>query len=29
MGSHASQLTDKERWEIVQYVQKLRTDLLK
>jgi mono/diheme cytochrome c family protein len=29
MGSHASQLTYKERWEIVQYVQKLRADLLK
>jgi len=28
MGSHASQLKDNERWEIVQYVQKLRTDLL-
>ncbi|MGV6844890.1 MAG: c-type cytochrome [Lutibacter sp.] len=29
MGSHASQLTYKERWEVVQYVQKLRNDLLK
>jgi len=29
MGSHASQLTYKERWQIVQYVQKLRADLLK
>jgi mono/diheme cytochrome c family protein len=29
MGSHASQLTNKERWQIVQYVQKLREDLLK
>lgn len=28
MGSHASQLKDKERWQIVQYVQKIRTDLL-
>jgi len=28
MGSHASQLTNKERWQIVQYVQKLREDLL-
>lgn len=28
MGSHASQLKDNERWEIVQYVQKLRADLL-
>jgi len=27
MGSHASQLKDKERWQIVQYVQKLRADL--
>jgi len=24
MGSHASQLTEKERWQVVQYVQKLR-----
>jgi mono/diheme cytochrome c family protein len=29
MGSHASQLTYKERWQIVQYVQKLREDSLK
>lgn len=29
MGSHASQLTDKERWQVVQYVEKLRNDLLK
>lgn len=29
MGSHASQLTNTERWEIVQYVQKLRNDALK
>jgi len=29
MGSHASQLTYKERWQIVQYVQQLRTNLLK
>lgn len=29
MGSHSSQLTYKERWQIVQYVDKLRTDLLK
>ena len=28
MGSHASQLKNNERWEIVQYVQKLRADLL-
>lgn len=28
MGSHASQLTNKERWQVVQYVQKLREDLL-
>ena len=28
MGSHASQLKNKERWQVVQYVQKLRTDLL-
>ncbi len=27
MGSHASQLTNTERWQIVQYVQKLREDL--
>lgn len=29
MGSHASQLTEKERWQVVQYVQKLRSDLTK
>lgn len=29
MGSHASQLTYKERWQVVQYVEKLRNDLLK
>ena len=29
MGSHASQLTDKERWQVVQYVSKLREDLIK
>lgn len=29
MGSHSSQLTYKERWQIVQYVEKLRSDLLK
>ncbi len=29
MGSHASQLNDEERWQVVQYVSKLRTDLLK
>lgn len=29
MGSHASQLTDKERWQVVQYVEQLRDDLLK
>ncbi|MCF6168834.1 cytochrome c [Lutibacter sp.] len=28
MGSHASQLKNNERWQIVQYVEKLRTDLL-
>jgi len=28
MGSHASQLTNKERWQVVQYVQKLREGLL-
>ncbi len=26
MGSHASQLTEKERWQVVQYVQKLRNN---
>jgi mono/diheme cytochrome c family protein len=29
MGSHASQLTYKERWQVVQYVEQLRTDLAK
>ncbi len=29
MGSHASQLTEDERWQVVHYVQKLRNDLLK
>lgn len=29
MGSHASQLTYKERWQVVHYVEKLRTDLAK
>ncbi|WP_233130996.1 c-type cytochrome [Polaribacter tangerinus] len=29
MGSHSSQLTYKERWQIVQYVEVLRNDLLK
>jgi len=29
MGSHASQLTNTERWQIVQYVQKLREEALK
>jgi len=29
MGSHASQLNDKERWQVVQYVGTLRTELLK
>ena len=28
MGSHSSQLTYKERWQVVQYVEKLRIDLL-
>ncbi|MFY9241517.1 MAG: cytochrome c [Polaribacter sp.] len=28
MGSHSSQLTYNERWQIVHYVEKLRTDLL-
>lgn len=27
MGSHASQLTYKERWQVVQYVQKLKSEL--
>ena len=29
MGSHSSQLTYKERWQIVQHVEKLRAELLK
>lgn len=29
MGSHASQLTSTERWQVVQYVEKLRNDMLK
>jgi mono/diheme cytochrome c family protein len=29
MGSHSSQLTENERWQVVHYVQKLRNDLLK
>mgnify|MGYP000876600355 FL=1 len=29
MGSHASQLTVTERWQVVHYVEKLRNDLLK
>jgi len=29
MGSHASQLKEKERWQVAQYVEKLRTDLIK
>ena len=29
MGSHASQLTVTERWQVVLYVEKLRNDLLK
>ena len=29
MGSHASQLTGEERWQVVSHVQKLRNDLLK
>ena len=29
MGSHASQLTYNERWQIVQYVENLRTELAK
>ncbi|SNR14569.1 c-type cytochrome [Tenacibaculum jejuense] len=29
MGSHSSQLTYKERWQVVQYVQKLRSELKK
>lgn len=29
MGSHSAQLTYKERWQVVQYVEKLQTDLKK
>ena len=29
MGSHTSQLTYNERWQIIQYVEVLRADLLK
>ena len=29
MGSHASQLTAKERWQVTMYVQQLRAELLK
>jgi mono/diheme cytochrome c family protein len=29
MGSHSSQLNERERWEVVHYVQKLRADLIK
>ena len=29
MGSHASQLRNEERWQVVQYASKLREDLLK
>ncbi|MDN3642567.1 c-type cytochrome [Lutimonas halocynthiae] len=29
MGSHAGQLTEAERWNVVQYVEHLRADLLK
>jgi mono/diheme cytochrome c family protein len=29
MGSHASQLTANERWQVTMYVQQLRSDLLK
>ena len=29
MGSHSSQLNDKERWQVTAYVQQLRKDLLK
>ncbi|WP_198517122.1 c-type cytochrome [Tenacibaculum sp. SZ-18] len=29
MGSHSGQLTYKERWQVVQYVQKLRSELKK
>lgn len=27
MGSHSSQLTNKERWQIIQYVEKLKSEL--
>ena len=29
MGSHAGQVDDEERWQIAQYVLKLREDLVK
>ena len=29
MGSHSSQLTYKERWQIIHYVEQLRSELLK
>jgi len=29
MGSHSGQLTEDERWNVVQYVEHLRADLLK
>ena len=29
MGSHASQLNEKERWQVTHYVEQLRNDLLK
>ena len=29
MGSHASQLTEKERWQVTMYVEQLRNDLIK
>ena len=29
MGSHAGQVDDEERWQIAQYVLKLREDLIK
>jgi len=29
MGSHSSQLNDKERWQVVAYVEQLRSDLIK
>ncbi|MDZ7615252.1 MAG: cytochrome c [Flavobacteriaceae bacterium] len=28
MGSHSSQLTELERWQVAQYVEKLRADLI-